>query len=140
MAGVYNHSQPIIIAISALFTSKADATGLIWSSPCRKSQVAGRQKKQRGISCHLPITQKVLDSLRKGAAELWPESMKKNSCLLLSQAQGSGGEITGHSHPIRCAPGQWPGGFNFTKQLYQGPCPQGVGYNCAGRNWGICAF
>lgn len=142
--GICNHSQPIIVAVcnvQVLPRGHCRAGHSAGPLHCLAGnhQVEQEGRKSRGISCHLPITQKVLDSL-KGAAELWPESMKKNSCLLLSQAQGSGGEITGHSHLIRCAPGQWPCGFSFTKQLYQGPCPQGTGYNCAGRNWGICAF
>lgn len=102
--GICNHSQPIIVAVcnvQVLPRGHCRAGHSAGPLHCLAGnhQVEQEGRKSRGISCHLPITQKVLDSL-KGAAELWPESMKKNSCLLLSQAQGSGGEITGHSHPI----------------------------------------
>lgn len=79
-----------------LVVTAGQGTQLVHSTALQ--EITRLSRKSRGTLCHLPITQKVLDSL-KGAAELWPESMKKDSCLLLPQAQGSGGEITGHSHP-----------------------------------------
>lgn len=101
--GICNHSRPVAVAVCSgqVLPSGHCGAGRSAGPPhclAGNHQVEQEGSKSKGNPCHLPITQKVLDSL-KGAAELWPESMKKDSCLLLSEAQGSGREITGHSHP-----------------------------------------